>query len=73
MKALGKAERGLDIGDERTEVAVVDATKVRRKFGILQLLFSVHFQEDFKTQLVSRAYECGTLVASEAGGNEQYC
>ena len=52
-QALSETEGIIDVGDERAEVAVVNATEVGTEVSIFKFCFGVHFEENFEADAVS--------------------
>ena len=52
-QALSETEGIIDVGDERAEVAVVDATEVGTEVSIFKFWLRVHLKQDFKTDGMS--------------------
>ena len=71
-QTLGETEAVVHVGDESTEVAVVDAVHVRLYIGVFKVLLAVHLQQSLQSEFVCHVQEVAAFVLFQAGSDEQY-
>lgn len=70
--AFGKCERVVDIGDERSQVPVVDTIHVGLELSIVEFLLGVHLEENLQAKLMGCGEQPPALVDRQFGGDKQY-